>query len=81
MSLRPARRLIKSKLMLEGASMHLRMACGFDNTTEFDPFLLLDDFGNDVPEDYLGGFSLASYAGNRDPSPICLLVPWNTTTE
>ena len=67
--------------MLEGASMHLRMACGFDNTTEFDPFLLLDDFGNDVPEDYLGGFSPASYAGNRDPPPTCLLVPWNTTTE
>jgi redox-sensitive bicupin YhaK (pirin superfamily) len=26
------------------------------NTSEFDPFLLLDDFRNDVPEDYLAGF-------------------------
>ena len=31
-------------------------AFGFGNTTEFDPFLLLDDFRNDMPEDYLAGF-------------------------
>jgi hypothetical protein len=31
----------------------LRRAFGFGNTTDFDPFLLLDDFRNDIPEDYL----------------------------
>src|SRR5437764_12493772 len=56
MSLRPVKRLIKSKPTLEGAGVHLRRAFGFGNTSDFDPFLLLDDFCNDVPEDYLAGF-------------------------
>src|SRR5215472_11937950 len=43
MSLRPVKRLIKSKPTLEGAGVHLRRAFGFGNTTDFDPFLLLDD--------------------------------------
>ena len=33
--------------------MHLRRAFGFGDTKEFDPFLLLDDFRNDNPEEYL----------------------------
>src|SRR5258708_10617722 len=56
MSILPVKRLIKSKPTLEGAGVHLRRAFGFGNTKEFDPFLLLDDFRNDVPEDYLAGF-------------------------
>jgi hypothetical protein len=56
MSIRPVKRLIKAKPTMEGAGVHLRRAFGFGNTSEFDPFLLLDDFRNDVPEDYLKGF-------------------------
>ena len=56
MSIRPVKRLIKAKPTLEGAGVHLRRAFGFGNTSDFDPFLLLDDFRNDVPEDYLAGF-------------------------
>src|SRR5258708_39506127 len=56
MSIRPVKRLIKAKPTMEGAGVHLRRAFGFGNTTEFDPFLVLDDFRNDVPEDYLKGF-------------------------
>jgi len=56
MSIRPVKRLIQSKPTREGAGVHLRRAFGFGNTTDFDPFLLLDDFRNDVPEDYLAGF-------------------------
>jgi hypothetical protein len=33
------------------AGVHLRRALGFGNTSDFDPFLLLDDFRNDIPED------------------------------
>ena len=55
MSLRPVKRLAKSKPPTEGAGVHLNRAFGFDNTAEFDPFLLLDDFRNDVPADYLAG--------------------------
>jgi len=41
----------------------LRRAFGFGNTSDFDPFLLLDDFRNDVPEDYLAGFPWHPHRG------------------
>ncbi|MGH8005312.1 MAG: pirin family protein, partial [Limisphaerales bacterium] len=63
MSIRPVKRLIKSKPTLEGAGVHLRRAFGFGNTTEFDPFLLLDDFRNERPEDYLAGFPWHPHRG------------------
>jgi len=63
MSLRPVKRVIKSKPTLEGAGVHLRRAFGFGNTSEFDPFLLLDDFRNDVPEEYLAGFPWHPHRG------------------
>ena len=63
MSIRPVKRLIKSKPTLEGAGVHLRRAFGFANTKDFDPFLLLDDFRNDVPEDYLAGFPWHPHRG------------------
>jgi quercetin 2,3-dioxygenase len=62
MSLRPIKRLIKSKPTIEGAGVHLRRAFGFGTTSDFDPFLLLDDFRNDVPQDYLAGFPCARSA-------------------
>ena len=63
MSIRPIKRLLKSKPTLEGAGVHLRRAFGFGNTTDFDPFLLLDDFRNDRPEDYLAGFPWHPHRG------------------
>lgn len=63
MSIRPVKRLIKSKPTLEGAGVHLRRAFGFGNTSEFDPFLLLDDFRNDVPADYIAGFPWHPHRG------------------
>jgi quercetin 2,3-dioxygenase len=63
MSIRPIKRLIKAKPTLEGAGVHLRRAFGFGNTTDFDPFLLLDDFRNDRPEDYLAGFPWHPHRG------------------
>ena len=56
MSIRPVKRMVKSKLTLEGAGVHLRRAFGFGDTSQFDPFLLLDDFRNDLPNDYVAGF-------------------------
>src|SRR5438309_339813 len=63
MSIRPVKKLIKSKPTTEGAGVHLRRAFGFGDTKEFDPFLLLDDFRNDVPEDYLAGFPWHPHRG------------------
>jgi redox-sensitive bicupin YhaK (pirin superfamily) len=63
MSIRPIRRLSKSRPTIEGAGVHLRRAFGFGNTSDFDPFLLLDDFRNDIPEDYLAGFPWHPHRG------------------
>src|SRR5512132_2624354 len=63
MSIRPVKRVIKAKPTLEGAGVHLRRAFGFGNTGDFDPFLLLDDFRNDVPADYLVGFTWHPHRG------------------
>jgi redox-sensitive bicupin YhaK (pirin superfamily) len=63
MSLRPIRRIVQAKPTLEGAGVHLRRAFGFGNTSDFDPFLLLDDFRNENPEDYLAGFPWHPHRG------------------
>lgn len=63
MSIRPVKQLRIAKPTLEGAGVRLRRAFGFGNTSEFDPFLLLDDFRNDVPEDYLAGFPWHPHRG------------------
>ena len=48
---------------MEGAGVSLRRAFGFGNTSEFDPFLLLDDFRNDNPDAYLAGFPWHPHRG------------------
>jgi redox-sensitive bicupin YhaK (pirin superfamily) len=63
MTIRPVRRLSEARPTLEGAGVHLRRAFGFGNTSDFDPFLLLDDFRNDIPQDYLAGFPWHPHRG------------------
>lgn len=63
MATRPVMHLIQSKPTTEGAGVHLRRAFGFGDTAKYDPFLLLDDFRNDRPEDYLAGFPWHPHRG------------------
>jgi redox-sensitive bicupin YhaK (pirin superfamily) len=63
MSLRPVRRIAQSRPTIEGAGVRLRRAFGFGDTSEFDPFLLFDDFRNDRPEDYRAGFPWHPHRG------------------
>jgi quercetin 2,3-dioxygenase len=63
MSVRPVKQVLRTKPTLEGAGVRLQRAFGFGNTTEFDPFLLLDDFRNDNPADYLAGFPWHPHRG------------------
>src|SRR5918994_2101266 len=63
MSIRPVKQIVESTPTVEGAGVKLRRAFGFDNTDEFDPFLLFDDFRNDRPEDYLAGFPWHPHRG------------------
>src|SRR5262245_21585095 len=63
MSIRPVKRIVQSKPTIEGAGVRLRRAFGFGETSETDPFLLLDDFRSDKPEDYLAGFPWHPHRG------------------
>jgi hypothetical protein len=63
MSIRPIKRIVPSKPTIEGAGVKLRRAFGFGETSEFDPFLLLDDFRNDRPDDYSAGFPWHPHRG------------------
>jgi len=63
MSLRAVRQLLETKPTIEGAGVKLQRAFGFGKTAEFDPFLLLDDFRNENPADYLAGFPWHPHRG------------------
>jgi hypothetical protein len=63
MSLRPVRQITQPKPTIEGAGVKLQRAFGFGKTKDFDPFLLLDDFRNENPEDYLAGFPWHPHRG------------------
>ena len=63
MSIRPVKQVIHPKPTLEGAGVRLQRGFGFGTTTEFDPFLLFDDFRNDNPADYLAGFPWHPHRG------------------
>src|SRR5690242_18457115 len=63
MSLRPIRDIIQTKPTIEGAGVKLERAFGFGKTKEFDPFLLLDDFRNENPDDYKAGFPWHPHRG------------------
>ena len=63
MSIRAVKRIIQPTPTIEGAGVKLRRGFGFGDTTEFDPFLLFDDFRNDVPRDFLAGFPWHPHRG------------------
>jgi redox-sensitive bicupin YhaK (pirin superfamily) len=62
-SIRPIKRVIEATPTVEGAGVRLRRAFGFGNTGDFDPFLLLDDFRNERPDDYRAGFPWHPHRG------------------
>jgi redox-sensitive bicupin YhaK (pirin superfamily) len=63
MSLRAVKQIIHTQPTIEGAGVKLERAFGFGKTKQFDPFLLLDDFRNENPADYLAGFPWHPHRG------------------
>ena len=63
MSIRAVKHSLIAQPAMEGAGVKLHRAFGFGNTSEFDPFLLFDDFRNDRPRDYLAGFPWHPHRG------------------
>ncbi|WP_299611837.1 pirin family protein [uncultured Tateyamaria sp.] len=63
MSLRPTIETRQAQPTLEGAGVHLHRAFGFQDPSELDPFLLFDDFRNDVPAHFEKGFPWHPHRG------------------
>jgi quercetin 2,3-dioxygenase len=63
MSLRAVKQILSTTPTIEGAGVKLQRAFGFGKTADFDPFLLLDDFRNENPADYLAGFPWHPHRG------------------
>ncbi|MFA6223758.1 MAG: pirin family protein [Desulfomonilaceae bacterium] len=61
--MRKIRKVLKSKPTIEGAGVHLHRVFGFTHVPMFDPFLLLDDFRSDYPENYIKGFPWHPHRG------------------
>ncbi|GFP39300.1 pirin family protein, partial [Candidatus Hakubella thermalkaliphila] len=62
-TVRRVSQILKSHPTLEGAGVHLKRAFGFQQMPRLDPFLLLDDFHSDKPEEYLPGFPWHPHRG------------------
>lgn len=60
---RKIRKVLKSKPTIEGAGVHLKRVFGFSEVPLFDPFLLLDDFRSDTPDDFTPGFPWHPHRG------------------
>jgi len=60
---RKIKKIFRSKATLEGAGVRLKRAFGFQQVPGLDPFLLLDDFHSNHPDDYLKGFPWHPHRG------------------
>jgi redox-sensitive bicupin YhaK (pirin superfamily) len=63
MAVRNVSKIQHSRPTIEGAGVHLNRVFGFGRSTDFDPFLLLDDFRSPTPADYLAGFPWHPHRG------------------
>ena len=63
MSIRAIKSVSQSQPTMEGAGVRLRRAFGFGDTSQFDPFLMMDDFRGDSPGDYSAGFPWHPHRG------------------
>ncbi|HEX7319891.1 MAG TPA: pirin family protein [bacterium] len=61
--MRKVKTIITAKPTLEGAGVRLKRVFGPGEIPNFDPFLLLDHFGSDDPEDYMKGFPWHPHRG------------------
>jgi quercetin 2,3-dioxygenase len=63
MTTRELQRVIPSIAASDGAGVKLRRTLGASPTLRHDPFLLLDEFFSDDPDDYLAGFPSHPHRG------------------
>lgn len=61
--MRTINKILTAKPTLEGAGVRLKRVFGFSEKPQLDPFLLLDNFGSDNPDDYIAGFPWHPHRG------------------
>ncbi|MFQ5587707.1 MAG: pirin family protein [Nitrospiria bacterium] len=61
--LRKIKKILNAKPTVEGAGVRLKRVFGNPEMPLFDPFLLMDDFHSDTPEDYMAGFPMHPHRG------------------
>jgi len=61
--MRTVRRIVEPQSVLEGAGVRLKRTIASAALDYLDPFLLLDHFGSDNPEDYIRGFPMHPHRG------------------
>jgi redox-sensitive bicupin YhaK (pirin superfamily) len=62
-STRTLQRIIDSVATSDGAGVRLRRSLGAGQGTRLDPFLMLDEFSSDNPDDYVAGFPAHPHRG------------------
>ena len=60
---RKVERIVTPQAVMEGAGVRLRRSIATRELDYVDPFLLLDHFGSDNPEDYIRGFPMHPHRG------------------
>lgn len=63
MSARTLSAVIRSVATSDGAGVRLRRSLGQRQDLRLDPFLMLDEFGTDNPDDYIAGFPAHPHRG------------------
>lgn len=63
MSIRSVKSVSNAQPTMEGAGVHLHRVFGFGDTSQTDPFLMMDDFRNDDPQKYEAGFPWHPHRG------------------
>lgn len=62
-TLRKIIKITKGQSAVDGAGVKLVRVIGYNDTKDYDPFLMLDAFDSDRPEDYIKGFPWHPHRG------------------
>lgn len=63
MAIRPIQQLIRAQAVREGAGVTVHRSIGTQSLRHLDPFLMLDHFGSDNPNEYIAGFPSHPHRG------------------
>ena len=63
------KKIVKGQRVSDGDGVRLTRIMGLHELPDLDPFLLLDAFQSDNPDDYIGGFPPHPHRGFRNRKP------------